>query len=182
MRPSSSSSSSQGASEPAPQEQQTEGCKAEVRMSSRADVRMEDRGPGVLALSGQGPESLAWPAGYRSRQRAKPWLSERCGVKRGTAAHPPFVCPQLLEQSSQSPTEGPQPGQGGTWYVKTGWERQAQGPRVEGLTPSREVRRTPGRGMRLVGKGKELTRRQDKPEREARGSVVKPRKRWLSLC
>lgn len=49
-------------------------------MSSRADVRMEDRGPGALALSGQGPESLTWPEGYRPRPRAKPWLSER-GVK-----------------------------------------------------------------------------------------------------
>lgn len=54
--------------------------------------------------------------------------------------------------------------------------------RAEGLSLSREAQWTPGRDMRLVGKGKELTRRQDKPEREARGSVVKPRKRWLSLC
>lgn len=57
-----------------------------------------------------------------------------------------------------------------------------RGQRAEGLALSREAQWTPGRGMRLVGKGKELTRRQDKPEREARGSVVKPRKRWLSLC
>lgn len=44
-----------------------------------------------------------------------------------------------------------------------------RGQILRGLALSREVQWTPGRGMRLVGKDKELTRRQDKPEREERG-------------
>lgn len=76
---SSSSHQQKEASERAHQEPADRGVQGRG-MSSRVDVRMGDRGPGALALSGQGPESLAWPAGYRLRPRAKPWLSER-GVK-----------------------------------------------------------------------------------------------------
>lgn len=80
VHPSSSSSCQQKeASERAHQEPADKG-KQGRGVSSREDVRMEDRGPGALALSGQGPENLAWPEGYRPRPRATPWLSER-GVK-----------------------------------------------------------------------------------------------------
>lgn len=81
VHPSSSSSRRQQkeASERAHQKPADKGMQG-TGMSSRADARMEERGPGALALSGQGPESLAWPEGYRPRPRAKPWLSER-GVK-----------------------------------------------------------------------------------------------------
>lgn len=76
----------------------------------------------------------------------------------GRAAHPPFFCPQLLEQSSQSPIEGPQQEQGGAWYPKTGMgSSKLRGQIAEGVALSREVQWTPGRGMRSVGKGKELT-------------------------
>lgn len=76
MHPSSSSHQQKEASERAHQGPADKGMQGRG-MSSRADVRMEDRGPGALALSGQGPESLAWPEGYRPRPRAKHWLSER---------------------------------------------------------------------------------------------------------
>lgn len=73
---SSSSRQQKEASERAHQEPADRGMQGRG-MSSRVDVRMEGRGPGALALSGQGPESLAWPAGSGPRPRAKPWLSER---------------------------------------------------------------------------------------------------------
>lgn len=91
----------------------------------------------------------------------------------------------------------PRPGShGGAWNDLEGWGPLpaclAKAPRTGQPGPGRRARawdtlcknwgveRWQARGLRA--EGQELTRRQDKPEREVRGSVVKPRKRWLSLC